>query len=195
MNTLAKLFCSKVRAEIVRLLFGLSAEQLHLREIQRKAGLAMGTIQRDIAQLVKMGLIVRRTDGNRVYFTANRAHPLTPDLRRLVLKTCGLADALRQALGSQGIRCAFVFGSVAAGSEHAESDVDLMIIGEVGLREISRRLSGVSDLVGREINPHVLSPGEFAKRRKANEHFVSSVMESPRIWVKGSDDDVEAMGG
>ena len=195
MNILANLFCSKVRAEIVRLLFGLSPAPLHLREIQRKAGLALGTIQRDIAQLVKMGLVVRRADGNRVYFTANNEHPLAPDLRRLVLKTAGLADILRQALGDTGIRSAFVFGSIAAGTEDARSDVDLMIVGEIGLRETSKRLSGVSDQIGREINPHVLSAAEFARRRVARDHFVSEVMESPRIWIKGMEHDLEAVGG
>lgn len=194
MNILAKLFCSKVRAEIVRLLFGLSREPLHLRDIQRKAGLALGTIQRDISHLEKLDLIVRRLDGNRVYFKANPVHPLTPDLRRLVLKTVGLADILRHALEGSGIRIAFVFGSIASATEHATSDVDLMIVGEIGLREVSRRLAGVSEQIGREVNPFILNASDFAKRRAAKEHFISSVLESPQIWIEGTENDLEAMG-
>lgn len=195
MDLLAKLFCSRVRAEIIRLLFGLSPNPLHLREIHRKAGLAVGTIQRDIAQLVKMDLVVRRLDGNRVYFSANNVHPLTPELRRIVLKTVGLADTFRQALGKKGFQSAFIFGSIATGSEHDKSDVDLMVIGELGVREISRRLTGVADQIGREINPHVLSATEFAERRRSGEHFISTVMGSPRIWIQGNEDDIGKMGG
>ena len=154
----------------------------------------MGTIQQDIAQLVKMGLVVRRKDGNRVYFTANAAHPLTPELRRLVLKTTGLSDILRHALGETGIRCAFVFGSIAAGAEQPQSDVDLMIVGEIGLREVSRRLAGVSEQIGREINPRVMTGAEFAKRRREKEHFIATVIGSPRIWVLGAEDELETLG-
>ena len=195
MKVLTALFCSKARAEIVGLLFSLSDKPLHLREIQRKAHLAVGTIQRDLAHLVKMGLVLRQADGNRVYFSANPAHPLALDLRRLVLKTAGLAGILRAALGEAGIRCAFVFGSIAAGTEQPQSDVDLLIVGDLGLREVSRRLSGVSEQIGREINPQVMTADEFAKRRREQEHFIATVIESPRIWVKGTEDELEAMAG
>lgn len=195
MNALTHLFCSKVRAEIVGLLFGLSDKPLHLREIQRKAHLAVGTIQRDVAHLVSMGLVLRRADGNRVYFSANPAHPLTSDLRRLVLKTTGLVDILRLALGKAGIQFAFVFGSIAAGTEQPWSDVDLLIVGDLGLREVSKRLSGVGEQIGREINPQVMTAVEFAKRRREQEHFIATVMASPRIWVMGAEDELEAMVG
>lgn len=195
MNLLKELLSSKTRAAIFGLLFGVKEEYLHIREIERRSGLAVGSVREEALKLVRLGLVVRRKSGNRTYYEPNKKHPLYGDIRRIVLKTCGLADALRQALGDQGICYAFVFGSVAAGTEQAESDVDLMIVGEIGLREISRRLSGIGGQIGREINPHVMRAVEFAKRRRDHDHFVSTVMESPRIWVKGSEDDLEAMGG
>ena len=92
-NLLAQLVCSRVRAEVFRLLFGISKSPLHLREIQRQAGLSIGTIRPDVEKLAQLGILTRRKDGNRVYFAANEAHPLYPDIRGLVLKTTGLADA------------------------------------------------------------------------------------------------------
>ena len=87
-----------------------------------------------------------------------------------------------------------MFGSVAAGTAGAESDIDLLVVGDIGLRKLSELLAGVGDRLGREINPHVLTPAEFAKRARAKEHFVSSVMRSKKIFVKGSEHELDAMG-
>src|SRR3954467_5001916 len=111
MNTLSRLLSSRVQAEVFRLLFGLREEPLHLREITRQAGLAVGTVRQELERLVDLGLIEARKDGNRRLFMAVRSHPLHPDIRSMVLKTSGLAEVLRAALESaQGIRLAFIFG-------------------------------------------------------------------------------------
>ncbi len=193
MNLLAQLICSRARAEILRVLFGLRSGEVHLREIQRQTGFAIGTVRQDLEKLVKVGLVTRRKDGNRVYYAANEVHPLVNDIRGLVLKTAGLADVLAESLGDERIRCALVFGSVAAGTAGAESDVDLLVIGDIGLRKLSELLTGVSDRLGREINPHVLTPAELAKRVRAKEHFVTSLMRSEKIFVKGSQHELDAM--
>ena len=193
-NTLSDLLSSRVRAEIFRLLFGLSEKELHLREIERQSGLALGTVRQDLAKLTRLGLVKSRRDGNRLHYHANREHPLYEEIRRLVLKTAGLATVLEDALGTKGIRAAFVFGSVARGEEEAHSDVDLMVIGDVGLRELSRRLAGVSETLGREVNPHALRAVEFGHRRESGDHFVTSVMASPKIFVAGGEDDLARLG-
>jgi predicted nucleotidyltransferase len=111
-----------------------------------------------------------------------------------VLKTSGLSDVLKLALTDERIHAAFVFGSIASGEEKAGSDVDLMVIGELGLRDLSRLLSGIEEKIGREVNPHVLREEEFRRRTRAKEHFVSSVMETPKIFIIGSQRELEAMG-
>lgn len=113
----------------------------------------------------------------------------------MVLKTVGLVDVLGSALRTDGIRCAFIFGSIASGTEGAESDVDLMVIGEIGLRKLAALLAGVSDSLGREINPHVWSEQEFGKRLREKEHFATSVMASEKIFVIGSEHELETMAG
>ena len=193
MNLLTQLICSRARAEILRVLFGLRSGEVHLREMQRQTGFAVGTVRQDVEKLVKVGLVIRRKDGNRVYYAANERHPLASDIRQLVLKTIGLADVLAEALSDDRVRCALVFGSVAAGTAGAESDIDLLVIGDIGLRKLTELLSGVGDRLGREINPYVLSPAEFGKRAGAKEHFVSSVMRSAKIFVKGSQHELDAM--
>lgn len=195
MSILTELLSSGVRAEIFRLLFGIANHELHVREIERRSGFADATVRQELKRLLGLGLIESRRDGNRMYYRANTGHPIYPDIRNLVLKTSGLVEVLSRALVSPDIGLAFVFGSVAARTESAESDVDLMVIGDVSLRRIGKMLSGVSATLGREINPHVLTVQEFARRKSSGEHFVSTVLKEPKLFVTGTEHELETMGG
>ncbi len=194
MNLLKDILSSRVRAEVFRLLFGLEHKELHLREMGRRSDLNIETVRQDLKKLVKFDLVKSRRDGNRVYYRANEVHPLYCDIRNLVLKTSGLIEVLRPAIGKNGVRAVFVFGSIATGTAGGGSDIDLMVIGQIGLRELSRRLAGAADQLGREINPHLFTPGEFRKRCRTKEHLVTSVLESPKMFVVGNEDDLAAMG-
>jgi uncharacterized protein len=194
MNRLAELLSSRARAEIFRLLLSGTGEELHVREIERRSGLNDSTIRQELRKLVRLDLVQSRRDSNRVYYRAKTESPLYPEIRNLVLKTSGLSDVLKSALRDKRIRVAFVFGSITHGEEKAGSDVDLMVIGQLGLRDLSRLLSGIEEKIGREVNPHVFHEAEFRKRVRAKEHFVSSVMETPNIFIIGSHHELEAMG-
>jgi len=192
MGTLSDIFTSRVRAEIFRVLFGLNTPELHLREIERRTGLVMGTVHRDMQKLVKLDLVKTRRDGNRLYHQANIDHPLFSEIRNLVLKTTGLVEILREALDREGVRAAFIFGSLSSNRENAGSDVDLMVIGTIGLRTLSKWLSGVSDQIGREINPVIWSMDEFRRRKQKGDHFLSNVLASPKLFIVGKEADLEA---
>jgi len=193
MATLDKILSSKARAAIFTILFGVGQRELHLREIQRKSGYAVETIRKELQSLEELGLVIKRRDGNRLYFASNIKHPLFNEIRNLVIKTSGLQEILHKALNLQNIEIVFVFGSVALGEETAESDIDIFIIGELGLREISKLLKGPSDILGREINPHLMSLNEFITRKQKGEHFVNKVIQSPRIMIIGSEDEFKRM--
>jgi DNA-binding transcriptional ArsR family regulator len=194
MSILADILSSRVRAEIFRLLFGLNEKELHLREIERQVALSLGTIRQDLQKLVKLDLVKSRRDGNRLYYQANTDHPLYSDIRNLVLKTGGLVEIFRSALDQEGIDVAFIFGSLASSKERAASDVDLMVIGAIGLRTLSGWLAGVDEQIGREINPHTLNPGEFRRRKQEGDHFLANVLDSPKLFIIGNENDLEAMG-
>ncbi len=194
MNTLAELLSSRSRAEIFRLLFGPIIRELHMRELERQSGLKYATVRQELKKLTRIGVVESRRDGNRTYYRANAQHPLYADIRNLVLKTSGLADVLREALRDTDICLAFVFGSIAEAKEKAHSDVDLMVIGAVSLRELGKRLSKATVKIGREINPHILTPDEFARKVAAHDHFITSVLATPRLFVIGGEDELKAMG-
>lgn len=194
-NSLAQLLSSSVKAELFRLLFGIDRQPLHVRELERRSGLAVGTVRQELDRLSKLGLIEARTDGNRRYYTAREDHPLYPEIHGLVLKTSGLANVFRNALRKEKrIRVAFVFGSIAQAREQAHSDIDLVVIGDIGLREVTKLLRGAADTVGREINPHVFTAAEFLRRKSTGDHFLKTVLSEPRIFAIGDEHELGAMG-
>ena len=191
MKILSEILSSKSRAAILRLLFDGSEKELHVREIQRRSRFSVRTVRDELEKLLKLDLVQRRKDGNRVYYGAKREHPLYSELVRIVIKTVGLIDILREAVAGHNISVAFVFGSVASGEELATSDVDLMVIGEITLREVTALLSGTDERVGREINPFVITGPEFRKRLRSDDDFIGRVMAGPKIFAIGTQDDLE----
>jgi len=193
MNTLEALF-SKARAQLLRLLFTDIQNSYYMRDLARQSGMAIGTIQREVAHLSSLGLILEKRDGNRRYFSANPQHPIAEDLHRLVLKTCGLEPQFLKALNPlEGIQLAFIYGSSANGKETPESDIDLMIIGTIGLRKLAPALRPLADTLNREINPTVYSPASFMEKQQSKDAFIQDVTRAPKLWILGNDDELAAM--
>jgi len=194
MSTLSILLSSRARAEIFRLLFSGSQEELHIREIQRRSGLNDSTIRQELRKLAELGLVSGRKDSNRIYYSANKNNPLYQDIQNLVIKTSGLTDVFKRALQDNRIEISFIFGSIPKGEMNTANDVDLMVIGDIGLRRLSSLLSGIPERIGREVNPYVLNRTEFHKRLQNKEHFLTNVLQSPKIFVIGNEHDLGTMG-
>ncbi len=195
MSILAKLLSSRTRAEILKILFSLNLKEVHLREIMRRSKLSLGSIQDELKKLQGLDLIVLRRDGNRLYYSANQGHPLFSAIRQLVLRTDGLVDRLKERLAGQEVEAAFIYGSIAKGEEKAASDLDLFIVGSLTLRTLAPRLTGLAEEFGREINPFIISRGEFRDRWMRSDPFISRVLESPKLYIMGGENELEAMGG
>lgn len=189
MDTLEKIFSSKTRAEIIRILFGIDQPEVHLREIQRKSGLAIETVRKEAMKLEDLELIIKRQDGNRLYFKANTQHPLFNELAQLVVKTSGIKDIIHRSLQKDDIDFAFIFGSIAEGTANSESDIDLFIIGDTSLRKVTVYLKEPAKILGREINPHVISSGVLKERFNAGDHFITRMFDLTKIMIIGSEDE------
>jgi len=185
----------KARRRILGLLLARPDQEWHLRDIARETDLAPATVQREVTSLHQVGILTRRRDGNQVKYGADRSCPIFPELRGIALKTVGLADVLREALQPLGdrIEVAFVFGSLARGEATSGSDVDLMVVGDIGLRDLMGVLQDAERTLSREINPVTMSAKEFAERIAEAEHFVTSVLREPRIYLIGDGDELERL--
>ena len=193
MSLLHQLF-PQVRAEVLRLLFADSGREVHVRDLERQSGLNVKTVQDELGKMSKADLVTSRRDGNRRYYRANASHPLFVDLQQLVLKTSGLRDVLAEALkGVKGIEVALIFGSLAAGSGKAASDVDLLVIGDAGLRALAPGLRRASERIGREINPVTMTATEYAKGRKKHP-LLLDIAGKEKLFIKGGADELERLG-
>jgi DNA-binding transcriptional ArsR family regulator len=159
-------------------------------ELARRMGVPSSSLQRELQGLTDAGILKTHRQGRMAYYQANSDSPLFADLRGLFLKTVGLVDVLRDALKplATRLRLAFVYGSMASGHELSDSDIDLMVVGTVSPAELSLPLRYARDLLGREINPTVYKPAEFDKKRAARDHFLTSVLETPKLFVIGNKD-------
>ncbi|MGH8696508.1 MAG: nucleotidyltransferase domain-containing protein, partial [Burkholderiales bacterium] len=153
------------------------------------AGLGRGSVQRELEFLARAGVVRRTVRGRQVYFQANQDCPVYAELRGLVVKTAGVADALRLALAPLAgrIRLAFIYGSVARGTERRGSDVDVMVIGEASFEETSEALARAQEAIGREVNPSVYAPADFRAKVGAKHHFLRTVLKSEKIFLIGDE--------
>jgi predicted nucleotidyltransferase len=185
----------KTRQAVLGLLYMNPDNSYYFRQIVRLTGVAQGGVQRELKQLVEAGLVTFVRRGRQTYYQATRECPVFDELRRLMTKTAGLADILRSALKplSERIRCAFVFGSYARGGAGNSSDVDVIVIGDVGFCEVSEALMAAQSLLGREVNSAVFPESEFAEKARQGTHFISDVLKNAKIFLVGDDNDLKRL--
>lgn len=192
---LADALFSKTQQRVLGLLFGDPARSYYASEIVARARGGTGTVVRELARLEASGLVRVSRVGNQKHFQANPETPVFEELRNLVAKTVGLADPLRRALAplSSRLTAAFVYGSVAKGTDTARSDIDLMVISdELTYGDVYPMLEAAGAELGRTVNPTLYTRDEFRRRLKTKNAFLTKVMALPKLWLIGSDDDLAA---
>ena len=167
----------------------------YLSDLAKYLGQSPSSLQVPSASLVTAGILRRRKEGNRVYFQADPACPILGELQGLIAKTVGLADVLRDSLLllKSRVAVAFIFGSVASSREHASSDVDLMVIGDVGLAKLAPILEKAEKRLGRPVNANVFTAEEFAKKLAQKNHFLRAVLEKEKLFIVGNENDLEGI--
>jgi len=160
-------------------------------------GASAGSLHRELRLLADMGLLLRQEVGRQVHYRANAAHPVHAELAQLLRKTAGLVDVLREALEplSAKVQLAFVYGSMASGTETAGSDADLMVLGQASFADLARALAPAQAALQRDVNPTVMTRREFADKLAQGDGFARSVMRGDKLWLKGDDESALAEPG
>ena len=186
-------FLPKSRQRVLSLLLLHPQIHYHVREIARLTNTAAGSLHRELSKLAKAQVLLREVSGQQVYYQANVDYPIFNELASILRKTSGLADVLATALAplAEKIEIAFVFGSVARGTESLFSDVDVMIIGEVGFAEAVKALYSAQAIINREINPKVYQRKEWQKLIKSNSAFAKEILSKPKIFIIGNNNDIK----
>jgi uncharacterized protein len=187
MDATAAILFGKTRQAVLTLLLGQPDRRFYLRQLARITGISPGALRQELGKLSQADLLDQAPDGKRITYRANTAHPVFAEPQAIVHKTCGLPDLLREALAPEAARIDFaaVYGSMAKGRDHARSDVDLLIVGRIGLDRAAELVAGVERRIDREIGLRVFASAEFENRLAHKDAFLQRVLAGPLTPVLG----------
>ena len=186
---LEKLFSSRVRTKLIKLFFLSPGTGYNALEITQFLGETYSAVWKELVHLEKAGILTSEPKGNAKIYRVNSVNPIAPELYAMVLKTEGVGNVVRQALASSSsINAAFIFGSYASGSADANSDLDLMVIGEVNLEQFSTVISQLESELRRPVNYVIYTEQEWENKVVNREPFALNVKEAPKIFLIGGAD-------
>jgi predicted nucleotidyltransferase len=189
--SLADALFPSTRQRVLATLFGRPGRSFYAAEIIALARAGSGSVQRELADMTQVGLLTCTKVGHQKHYQANSASPVFNELCSLVLKTVGLADALRQALAplANQISMAFVFGSMAKAQDSAHSDVDVLLVSNTLIYgDVFVALEPASQALSRSINPALYTEADFKARKLSDNAFITRVMQQPKIWLIGQEE-------
>ena|SRR5271168_2689347 len=188
---LSHLLFGQTRGRILATLYDKPDTDFFVRQLARHIAGSAGTVQRELTTLTAAGLILRTERESQVFYRANRKHPIFSELQVLLAKTTGVFHLLHEALAPLGesIEFAFVYGSFARGEERAESDIDLMVIGEVTLDDLLGQVSPLERKLNRPINPTIYAREELRTKLHAGNHFLGAIQSAQLIFLIGNENE------
>jgi predicted nucleotidyltransferase len=179
---------TKTQQRVLGLLYGKPEQSYYLNEIVRLAAVGKGSVNRELDKLCAAGLLTVSRQGNQNHYQANANNPIFNELKAITQKTFGVVDIIKAALAPllPQLNCAFIYGSVAQGTEHAGSDIDLMLVGDdMSYSEVMELLAPAEKQLGRTINPTLYTVAEFTDRKNSHQPFITRVIEQPKLWLVG----------
>lgn len=187
MSQLGDALFTTTQQQVLGLLYTKPERSFYTKEIIRSTGMGVATIKRELDRMLAAGIISMIKVGNQHHYQANPGCPIYFELLGIVKKTFGITGVIGLALSplAERIHWAFIFGSVASGKETSTSDIDLMVIGDVGFTELVTALYSIQDTLGREINPKIYSEKEWMRMCNNKDAFVIDVLSKPRMDVMG----------
>ena len=191
---LADALFSPVQQRVLSLLFGQPQRSLRGAEVIALADSGTGAVHRQLIRLVESGLVTVTQVGNQKHYQANRNSPVFTELYGLVVKTIGFVSLLEEDLAPfrENIQAAFVYGSIAKGTDTAQSDIDLMVISDdLAYSDLYDALQDAELTLGRPVHVSLESAAEWKRKLAAGNPFVTKIQAQPKIPVIGSADDLD----
>ena len=187
MSQLSNALFTATQQNVLGLLYTQPDRSFYIKEILRLTGMGVATIKRELDRMRVAGILRMTKIGNQHHYQANPECPIYQELSGIIKKTSGITGSIGSALSSLSgkIEWAFIYGSIAAGNETTESDIDLMIIGDTGFPEVVGLLNPVQEILGREINPKIYDVEEWILMKARKNSFVEELMVKPRMDIIG----------
>ena len=188
---LERLFASKLRVKLLDAFLSTPAASFYVRELSRKIKEDATNISRELRNLEAAGLLISKLRGNQKYYSVSEDFFLYPELKAMIFKTTGVQGLLKKTLQElEGIEVALIYGSYATGKESAHSDIDVLIIGRLNLRELGIKMDDLEEKLSREVNYICFDRREFEDRKKRGDSFLAEVLSERKIILIGSEDEL-----
>ncbi|HYU34016.1 MAG TPA: nucleotidyltransferase domain-containing protein [Thermoanaerobaculia bacterium] len=192
-TNLADALFSPVQQRVLALLFGQPGRSFRSAEVIALAGSGTGAAHRQLVRLAESGLVTVTQVGNQKYYQANRESPVFTELHGLVVKTIGLVGPLEEALARfrDRIEAAFVYGSIAKGTDTAQSDIDLMVISDdLAYADLYSALQEAEATLRRPVHVSLATAAEWKRKLTSGNPFVTKIQAQPKILLIGSTNDL-----
>jgi predicted nucleotidyltransferase len=159
-------------------------ENLYVNEMSRNLGVDKRNLVKKVKELESEGIIRCQKRGNLKLYSINKDYPLYQEYKKIIMKTTGLEEQLRQILkGVDGVREAYIFGSYARNAMEPHSDIDLLVVGSHRIMALQKMVYKLQKESGREINTVNLGEKEFKKKIKDNDQFISGILKQKHIRI------------
>jgi predicted nucleotidyltransferase len=188
---LERLFSSRVRIKLLSYFLLHPQASDHIRALAAEVGAQYNAVWKELNNLEEAGLLQSESTGGRKIYGLNSQFPIIPELRNILLKTVGAGDLLRESLKDlEGIKEAFIFGSFAEGEPDADSDLDLMLIGDLDVAQVAHIIDELEKKLARDVNYVLFTQEEWKSQLKDGVPFIKNVRDAPKVMLIGSQDDL-----
>jgi len=194
MSQLANALFTTTQQKVLGLLYAQPEKSFYLKEVIRLSGMGVATIKRELDRMLAAGILSMNRVGNQHHYQANPNCPVYEELLGIVKKTVGVVGAIQSALLplDTSIEAAFIYGSIAKNEETANSDIDLLVVtASLEYTDVMDVLASAEELIGRPVNPSIYTLEQIKQKLEQKNAFLTRLMEQPKLWVKGSEDDIK----
>lgn len=191
-QTIERIFGSRIRAKVLAWFYMHHTESFFVRQLATILKEDSTNLSRELSNLEKVGILSSTRQGSLKLFRANKNCSFFDELKGLVLKTVGIIGEITSALEKfAGVKHAFIYGSYAKGEETADSDIDLIIIGDINLDRLDLLISSLEKKFGRTINYVAYDYKEFLNKKKRRDGFIMDVLRDKKIMIIGSEHELK----
>jgi len=141
-------------------------------------------MKKELDNLFNLGIILKQNN----IFRLNEKCIFINDLKNILIKTDFIYFPIQKSFQGKKIKFAFVFGSFANGTYSMDSDVDLMVIGEIKLGEVYNILEPIEKVIKKDVNPVVWIVDNLIKEKETG--FVKDIFKKKIIILKGDENEL-----
>lgn len=179
-----KLFTSKNRVKILSHLF-FENEQSYIRELSKNLKISPSAVKKEIDNLINLNILKQKD--NKIILNENCNYLL--DLKNILLKTDYIIYPIKKELNKRSIKFVILFGSFAKGNYKKESDIDLILIGDLKQSEAFKLIKKIETKINKSINPIVWNEEDFKVKKTGR--FFKEIISNKYVLIKGDKDEFQ----